>query len=162
MQTFKRELQSSESKWPEIRSLDIDFVYLLPQIDFLGFLGKCKAVEENRKAVEENQKAFAGSRKALRKVERHCGKQKAIDKSRIVIEETWRAIEKTRKAVAENQFTSEENWILSKENWILGQENLDFPKTISSFWRFWGLVLTPDLLPRAHMDLLDWSQLLTI
>ncbi len=31
-----------------------------------------------------------------------------------------------------------------------------FPKTFSSFWQFWGLVLTPNLLPRARMDLLDW------
>ena len=31
-----------------------------------------------------------------------------------------------------------------------------FPTTFSSFWRFWGLVLTPNLLPCARMDLLDW------
>jgi hypothetical protein len=31
-----------------------------------------------------------------------------------------------------------------------------FPKTFSSFWQFWGHVLTPDLLPCASMDLLDW------
>ena len=45
------------------------FVYLPLQIDFLGFLGKWKAVEENWKAIEENWKAFAESRKALRKAE---------------------------------------------------------------------------------------------
>ncbi len=31
-----------------------------------------------------------------------------------------------------------------------------FPKTFSSFWQFGGLVLTPNLLSCAHMDLLDW------
>ncbi len=31
-----------------------------------------------------------------------------------------------------------------------------FPKTFSSFWQFGGLILTPNLLPRALMDLLDW------
>jgi hypothetical protein len=40
-------------------------------------------------------------------------------------------------------------------------KNLDFPKTLSRLWRFWGLVLAPDLLPRARMDLHDWFQLLT-
>jgi hypothetical protein len=35
---------------------------LPPLIDFLGFLGKWKAIEENQKAVEEN-------RKPLRKAE---------------------------------------------------------------------------------------------
>jgi hypothetical protein len=29
-------------------------------------------------------------------------------------------------------------------------------------WQFWGLVSTPNLLPRARMDLLCWSQVLTI
>jgi hypothetical protein len=42
--------------------------------------------------------------KSLRKVESHCGKQKAVNKS-------WKAVE--------------QNWILSKENWILGKGNLN-------------------------------------
>ena len=41
----------------------------MAQIDFLGFLGKWKAVEENWKAAEENWKAAAESRKGLWKVE---------------------------------------------------------------------------------------------
>ncbi len=87
------------------------------------------------------------SRKALRKAERRCGKQKAVDKSQ-------KAIDENQKAVEENWNASEKNWITSKENWILGKENPDFPKRFSSFWQFWGLVLLPDLLSRAHMDLL--------
>jgi hypothetical protein len=43
-------------------------------MDFLGFLGKWKAIEENWKAAEENQKSKAESRKALQKVERRYGK----------------------------------------------------------------------------------------
>ena len=46
-------------------------------MDFLGFLGKWKAIEENWKAFEEYKKAFAESRKASWKVERRCRKQKA-------------------------------------------------------------------------------------
>jgi hypothetical protein len=41
----------------------------LPQIDFLGFLGKWKAVDKNWKAVGENQKAVGESRKPLKKAE---------------------------------------------------------------------------------------------
>ncbi len=41
------------------------FVYFLPQIDFLGFLGKQKAVEENWKALEENWKAIEENQKAI-------------------------------------------------------------------------------------------------
>ncbi len=36
------------------------------------------------------------SKKALRKVERPCGKQKAVDKN-------WKAVEETKKAVEENR-----------------------------------------------------------
>jgi hypothetical protein len=93
------------------------------------------------------QKGIAESRKALQKAERHCRKQKAIDKSKKATEENQKAVEENRKA-------SEKNWITSKENWILGEENPNFPKRFSSFWRFCGLVLLPDLLPRARMDLL--------
>ncbi len=51
-------------------------------MNFLGFLGKWKAVKENQKAFEEYKKAFAKSSKALQKVERrHRGKQKAEGKS---------------------------------------------------------------------------------
>jgi hypothetical protein len=39
---------------------------------------------------------------------------------------------------------------------ILEKENPNFPKIFLSFWQFWGLVLTPNLLPCARMDLLDW------
>jgi hypothetical protein len=46
----------------------------------------------------------------LRKAERHCGKQKAID-------ESWKAVNKTWKVVEENWITSKETWIMSKENW---------------------------------------------
>jgi hypothetical protein len=42
---------------------------LLPEIDFLRFLGKRKAVEKNRKAIEENQKAVEESGKPLKKAE---------------------------------------------------------------------------------------------
>ncbi len=48
-----------------------------PSIDFLGFLGKWKAIEENQKALEENQKAMAESRKASRKVEGVADSRKA-------------------------------------------------------------------------------------
>jgi hypothetical protein len=50
-------------------------------MNFLGILGKWKAVKENRKAFEEYKKAFAKSNKALQKVEKHCRKQKADGKS---------------------------------------------------------------------------------
>ena len=50
-------------------------------MNFLGFLGKWKAVKENRKAFEEYKKAFAKSSKVLQKVERRHGKQKAEGKS---------------------------------------------------------------------------------
>ncbi len=93
------------------------------------------------------QKGVVESRKALRKAERHCGKQKAVDKS-------WKAVEHNRKAVEENWKASKKNWITSEENWILGEEIPNFPKRFSGFWQFWGLVLLPDLLPRARMDLL--------
>jgi hypothetical protein len=93
------------------------------------------------------QKGVAESRKALRKAERHCGKQKAIDKSQKAVEENWKAVEENWKA-------SKKNWIASEENRISGEENPNFPKRFSSFWQFWGLVLLPDLLPRARMDLL--------
>ncbi len=36
-----------------------------------------------------------------------------------------------------------------------------FPKRFSSFWQFWGLILLQNLLPRVHMDLLCWTQVLT-
>ncbi len=148
------------AKWQGITKLkQRPFVYLLPQIDFLGFLGNWKAVEENQKAFEENQKAFAKSRKASRKVGRRCGKQKAVGKSWKAVDETWKAVEETWKAVKENRLTSEENQISSKENQILGWENLDFPKTFSRLWQFWGLALTQDLLPRASMDLHDQFRL---
>jgi hypothetical protein len=42
---------------------------LPPQIDFLGFLGKWKAVEENQKAIEESGKPLRKIRKPLRKAE---------------------------------------------------------------------------------------------
>jgi hypothetical protein len=42
---------------------------LPPYIDFLGFLGKRKAVEENWKAVEKNWKAIEESGKPLKKAE---------------------------------------------------------------------------------------------
>jgi hypothetical protein len=42
---------------------------LPPYIDFLGFLGKRKAIEENWKAIEENWKAVEESRKLLKKAE---------------------------------------------------------------------------------------------
>jgi hypothetical protein len=45
------------------------FVYLQPYIDFLGFLEKRKAIEENWKAIEENWKAVEKSRKPLKKAE---------------------------------------------------------------------------------------------
>jgi hypothetical protein len=38
-------------------------------MDFLGFLGKRKAIEENWKAVEENQKAVEEIGKPLKKSE---------------------------------------------------------------------------------------------
>ncbi len=41
------------------------------------------------------QKGIAENREALRKVERHCGKQKAAD-------ESWKAVEETQKAIEEN------------------------------------------------------------
>jgi hypothetical protein len=92
------------------------------------------------------QKGVVESRKALRKAERRCGKQKVVDKSQ-------KAVEENRKAVEENWKASKKNRITSKENWILGEENPNFPERFSSFWQFWGLVLLPDLLPRARMDL---------
>ncbi len=149
------------AKWQGITKLkQRSFVYLPPQINFLRFLGNWKAVEENRKAFEENQKAFAESRKASRKVERRCRKQKAIGESWKAVDETQKAVAETRKAVKENRLTSEEIWIWSKENQILGQENLDFPKTFSRLWQFWGLALTQDLLPGASMNLHDWFRLI--
>ncbi len=59
--------EAQGAKWQGITKLEYQsFVYLPPQIDFLGFLGKWKAVEENQKAFEENQKAFGESRKVSR------------------------------------------------------------------------------------------------
>ncbi len=101
------------------------------------------------------------SRKLSRKVERRCRKQKAIGKNQKAVKENWKAVKETWKAVEENRFLSKENWISREENWILGMENLDFPKAFSRLWQCWGLALTPDLLPRARMDLHDWFQLLT-
>ncbi len=99
------------------------------------------------------QKGVVESRKALQKAERHCGKHKAVDESRKAIEKNWKAFEENRKA-------SKKNWITSKENWISGEKNPNFPKRFSSFWQFWGLVLLPDLLPCARIDLLCWTQVL--
>ncbi len=101
------------------------------------------------------QKGIAESRKALRKAERRRRKQKAID-------ESWKAVEENWKAVEENWKASKKNWITSEENWISGKESPNFPKRFSSFWKFWGLILLPDLLPRARMDYfveLKYSQL---
>ncbi len=149
--------EAQGAKWQGITKLkQQSFVYLPPQINFLGFLGKWKAVKENQKAFEEYKKAFAESSKALWKIERRCGKQKAKGESWKAVKEPQKAIEKTYKAIEENQFMSEDNWNSSKENWILGQENLDFPKTFSRLWWFLSLALAQDLLPRASMDLHDW------
>ncbi len=49
-------------------------------MNFLGFLGKWKAIKKNQKAFEEYKKAFAKSSKASQKVERRRGKQKAEGK----------------------------------------------------------------------------------
>jgi hypothetical protein len=90
----------------------------------------------------------------LWKAERHCGKQKGVAESRKLLTKVGKLLRKNRKAVEESWKASEKNWITSKENWISGKENPHFPKRFSSFWKFWGLVLLPDLLPCARMDLL--------
>ena len=113
--------EAQGAKWRGITKLkQQSFVYLLPQINFLGFLEKWKAVKENWKAFDENQKTFAESRKASRKVERCCGKQKAIGECWKAVEENWKAVKEFWKAVEENRFTSEEYWISSRENRIQG------------------------------------------
>ncbi len=107
--------EAQGAKWRGITKLkQQSVVYLPPQINFLRFLGKWKAIEENQKAFEEYKKAFAESSKASRKVERRRGKQKAEGKSRKAVKEPWKAVEETHKAVEENQFTSEDN-LISRE-----------------------------------------------
>ncbi len=65
-------------------------------MNFLGFLGKWKAIKKNQKAFEEYKKVFAKSSKASQRVERDRGKQKDEGKSMRVRElasvsghETW-------------------------------------------------------------------------
>ncbi len=55
-------------EWRKYEAQIVIFVYLPPEIDFLRFLGKRKAVEENRKAVEESWKAVEESGKLLKKI----------------------------------------------------------------------------------------------
>ncbi len=55
----------------------------------------------------------------------------------------------------ENQKAVKENQIEQRKSDFWAKKISIFPTTFSSFWRFWGLVLTPNLLPCARMHLLD-------
>ncbi len=69
-------------------------------------------------------------------------------RNRKAVEEDFLGFLGNRNAVEENQIEQRKSDFWAKKISI-------FPTTFSSFWQFWGLVLTPNLLPCARMDLLD-------
>ncbi len=105
------------------------------------FYGKQKCVEEIRKPLRK-------IRKPLWKVEIRR-KRKAVDKIGKPLKKIFSDFLETGKLLKKIEFCVRKIGVQEKEN-------PNFPKIFLSFWRFWGLILTPNLLPCARMDLLDW------
>ena len=92
-------------------------------------------------------------RKPLRKVEMRQRKRKAVEEIGKPLKKIFLDFSEIRKPLKKIEFCVRKIGVKEKKN-------PNFPKIFSSFWQFWDLVLTPNLLPCARMDLLDWFQVL--
>ncbi len=117
--------------------------------------GKLESRWRNRKAVEENRKAVEEIGKPLKKAESHWRKWKAIEEKRKAVDESRKPLKKTESRRRKSDFVCGKLDFRRRKIPIFPRDSLVSGNYGVSF-------LTPDLLPRAHKDLLYWTQVLII
>ncbi len=158
-----QELQSSE---PKIQSLDSDLLYSCRQLFYPG-ITQFWLKYEAWIAIFRILAAIDRFSRISRKVESHWGKSESRWRKRKAVEESGKPLKKAESCWRRFSWIScksESRW--RKLNFVWGKSDFRrrkipiFPRYSQVSGNFGVLFLTPDLLPRACMDLLDWFQLL--
>ena len=159
--TIRRELRSSEWK---IRSSDSDLSYSCRRLFYRG-ISRFWLKYEARIAIFRILAAIDRFSRISRKVESHWGKSESRWRKRKAIEESRKPLKKLEsrcRIFSRISRKSESRW--RKSNFVWGKLEFRrrkipiFPRYSWVSGDFGVSFLTPDLLPRARMDLLDWFQ----